>query len=358
VTWDDGATTLLFPDRAQVRIANRLQLRYTHEWPGAEGGEAIGSFRVRRAKFKVDGWIHRPWLLYELQTDWTALAGSNPGALLEDACVSVDLTRGARRFMLKLGQFKVPFGRQELTSEGAQQLVDRALVSNTFARGRDAGLQVWGRALGDRVEWRGGVFNGNGLTRPANDNAAFQWNARVMVQPNGRVPLAEGMGNGGPLYSEADFESNGRVLWALAVNFERNDRHGSTPHVDLADDVWGFDGMMKFRGAFVTGEYYRRRRQPEGEDGGPAPPAFRSDGWFVQGGYLVGRARQLELAARYGSMDPTDAAGGNDRREWRLGASYYANRHALKVQADYGRLRDRAAGVADGELRVQVQLGF
>jgi hypothetical protein len=53
ISWRDGATTMLFPGVAQVRINNRIQLRYTHELPddtvtlpGTGGaGESRGSFR-------------------------------------------------------------------------------------------------------------------------------------------------------------------------------------------------------------------------------------------------------------------------------------------------------------------------
>lgn len=363
VSWRDGATTLLFPDIAQVKISNRVQVRYTHEMPDdtvrlpgtPDEGDSKGSFRIRRAKFKIDGWFYKPYLLYELQMNWPAVTGSNPGAFLEDANINWDVTKGERKFMVKFGQYKVPFGHQELTSSGSQQFVDRSQVSNSYARGRDTGLQLWGRLLGDKVEWRVGAFNGNGLTRTTNDNDAFQWNARVTIQPNGAVPLATGSG---PLYSEGDFESTDKPIWAVAANFERNDFHGTTTGIDLKDDVFGFDGLFKFKGVFLTAEYYVRQREPEPPAAGGPAVEFDSNGWFVQGGYAFGVRRQWELAGRYGSFDPTSLTGGNDQREWRAGASYYHQKHALKVQADYGQLENRLTGVKNGELRVQTQFLF
>jgi phosphate-selective porin OprO/OprP len=360
ISWRDGATTLLFPGVAQVRINNRVQLRYTHEapddavtLPGTGGaGESRGSFRVRRAKFKIDGWFYRQWLLYELQLNWPALTGSNVGAILEDANINWDLTKGERRFMFKFGQYKVPFGLQQLTSSGSQQFVDRSQVSDANARGRDMGLQVWGRLLGDRVEWRGGIFNGNGLTRTTNDNDAFQYNARVMFQPNGVVPLAAGLGNSGPLFSEADFESLDKPIWQVAVNFEKNDFHRTTTSVDLADTIWGFDGLFKFKGFSATGAYYLREREPE------TGATFDSNGWFAQAGYLIGTRRQWEVVGRYGSLDPTSARGGDDQTEWRAGLNYYYNRHALKVQTDFGMLKNKQTGVENGEFRIQTQFLF
>jgi phosphate-selective porin OprO/OprP len=365
VSWRDGATTLLFPGVAQIRINNRLQVRYTHELPDETvqlpgtpaRGDSRGSFRIRRAKLKIDGWFYRQWLLYELQVNWPAVTGSNVGALLEDANINWDLTKGDRKFMIKFGQYKVPFGHQQLTSSGSQQFVDRSQVSDTYARGRDTGIQLWGRILGDKVEWRVGAFNGNGLTRATNDNDEFQYNARVMVQPNGVVPLAAGLGNSGPLFSEGDFESNDKPIWAVAVNFEKNDFFRTTTGTDLRDDVWEFDGIFKFKGFSANGAYFLREREPEPPATGPAQK-FDSNGYFAQAGYLIGAKRQWEVVARYGSFDPTSLTGGNDQSEWRGGLNYYYVKHALKVQADYGRLKNKANDVENDEFRIQAQFLF
>lgn len=366
VTWRDGATTLLFPGVAQVRISNRVQVRYTHELPDEtvtlpgvpDRGDSRGSFRIRRAKFKIDGWFYRPWLLYELQTNWPAVTGANAGAFLEDANVNWDVTKGERRLMVKLGQYKVPFGLQELTSSGSQQFVDRSQVSNVYARGRDAGLQLWGRLLGDKVEWRAGVFNGSGLTRTANDNDAFQYDARVMFQPNGVVPLAAGLGNSGPLFSEADFESTDKPIWAVALNYEKNDFFRTTSGTDLRDEVVAVDGIFKFKGFSATGAYFWREREPEPAAGGAPGATFDSNGFYAQAGYLIGAKRTWEVVARYGATDPTSLTPGNDQTEVRGGLNYYYVKHALKVQADFGRLKNKANGVANDELRIQTQFLF
>ena len=71
--------------------------------------------------------------------------------------------------MVKAGQFKVPFGRQQLASAMNQQFVDRAAVEDTFARGRDIGVQLWGTPFKGLLDWRVGVFNGNGRSVTRND---------------------------------------------------------------------------------------------------------------------------------------------------------------------------------------------
>jgi phosphate-selective porin OprO/OprP len=367
ISWRDGATTMLFPGIAQVRLSNRIQLRYTHEFPDdavslpgtREAGDSRGSFRIRRAKMKIDGWFYKPWILYEIQLNWPAVTtAGNPGAMLEDADINWDLSKGGKTFMLKFGQYKVPFGQQELTSSGSQQLVDRSLVSNQFARGRDMGLQAWGVALRDKIEWRAGLFNGNGLTRSTNDNDTFQYNARILFQPNGLVPLGNSLGNSGALFSEADFESTDRPIFAVAANFEHNDFFRTTTGIDLKDTVYGVDGLFKFKRFSFTGAHYWREREPEPPATGGSAVKFDANGWFAQAGYLFDAGRHWEVAGRYGTFDPTSLVDDNDQTEIRVGLNYYYNRHNLKVQADWGRVENKANGQKNDEVRVQTQFIF
>ena len=119
-----------------------------------------------------------------------AITGTNAGALLEDAAFDVDFTKGKGLFRVHVGQFKPPYGAQEMTSSGNQKFVDRALVSNSFFRGRETGVALWGATTNNKFEWRVGMFNGNGLTRTFNDNDKFQYNARADVAAE-RQPGAE-----------------------------------------------------------------------------------------------------------------------------------------------------------------------
>jgi phosphate-selective porin len=360
IEWRDGKTRIT-TDRAYLEVSNRVQVRYTHELPddaiqlpGTDAkGDSKGSFRIRRAKFKLEGWMFNEFITYETQLNWPAATGSNVGAFLEDANIAWDPTKKGV-FKVQFGQNKVPFGHQELTSSGNQLFVDRAEVSNIYARGRDLGLSVIGVLGGNKLEYRAGIYNGNGLTRAANDNDKFQYNARLMWQVSGKEPLKQRAWVSGAYYSEGDFESTDTPLLALAANFESNDFHGTTTGVDLKDKVLGFDGTFKFKGVFATAEYYLRERTPEtGEK-------FDSDGWFAQLAYSFGPGRRYALAGRYGSFDPSSLVSVNRRTEWRVGFSYFYSRHTLKVQADYGQLKTEAAAgdLTNGEFRLQTQFIF
>jgi len=336
-------------ESGSVALLNRVQVRWTDEMPddrlqlpGTEGpGSSKGSFRIRRAKTELTGWVWRRELTYELQLSW---AGAEPGTSttspLEDFILNWDASKN-QRFQIAVGQFKVPLGRQEMTSSNRLEFADRDLLSGEFSRGRDVGVQLWGLLGKGKVEYRAGLFNGNPAARPENDNDKYQFNARLMFQPFGDVR-----------YSESDFESrDGKPLLAVAGEYERNNQHGSTNIDDLDTRIFGLDAVFKYNGLFLFAEYFARHRTPE------TSPAFDSNGFHAQAGYFLIRDR-LEVAARWAGYDPSDLIPDNDRKEVGGVVNYYFNRHNLKLQADFRQIDDDGRETKNQELRVQAQVVF
>jgi phosphate-selective porin OprO and OprP len=384
VEWRDGKTRIT-TNLAYLEISNRIQPRFSFEAPDdlstilpgtGAAGDTKGSFRIRRAKMKFEGWFWippevapsprlLPKLSYEVQLNWAAVAANvgaqpgNVGALLEDANIAWD-PKGMGKFRVVFGQFKAPIGRQQLTSSGNQQFVDRALVSDEYERGRDIGVAIQGAVMSNKIEYRVGMFNGNGLTRPSNDNDTFQYNARLMWQPNGNQVLAQRAWVSGALYSEADFESTTVALYAFGVSYEHNDFHRTTTTLanNLKSDIVGVDGIYKFKGLSLTGEYFYRTRQSEAANAAE----FDSNGGYIQGGMMLNQFRTWEAVARWGEREISDAAPNDSITETRVGVNYYYRRHNLKFQTDFGQVKfGRLANPGerkDYELRMQAQFIF
>ena len=341
VGWKDGKTTIS-SKQAELILSNRLQFRFTEENREVEPANDPdrSSFRIRRMKTKFEGWVYTKDLTYELQLNWPDTA--NP---LEDAAVNYDFTKGKKTFMLKAGQYKVPFGRQQLTSSGSQQFVDRSTVSDTFARGRDIGIQLWGTPNSSKLDWRVGVFNGNGRTVSRNDNDDLQMNARVTWQPFGDVK-----------YSEGDFDSTDKPLFAIAGQYESNEfpvaAAGTTPaHADDRTIVGG-DVVFKFKGFSVFGELFQREH-----DRSNNLSDFDDEGFNLQVGYFVIR-QKLEIALRFSELDPNSDVENNEREERGLALGYFFNKHNHKLQADYRELENNATRTTDKEARLQYQIIF
>lgn len=331
IAWKDGKTSIKSKN-AELVMSNRVQVRFTQQ--DLDSGDDKGSFRIRRAKTKFEGWIYSKNIKYELQMNWP---GS--GSALEDANLNWDV-KGDKSFQLKVGQFKAPFGRQELTSSGSQQFVDRTAVSNEFAKGRDIGIMIHGQPMGGKLDWRFGIFNGAGINTSSNDNDAYQYSARLGFQPFGDVK-----------YSEGDFESSDRPLLGIGINYNANDKHGATTGDDVDRTTLGIDFAFKYSGFSVTGEYFDAENDREtGSD-------FDNEGFYVQAGYFF-VPKKFEGALRYAVIDPNAALSGDDRIETGIGFSYYLNKHSHKIQGDFRELENDATGVKDREIRLQYQFIF
>jgi len=337
VSWKDGKTTIKSKS-AELAISNRVQVRFTQEMP--EVGDDVGSFRIRRAKTKFEGWAYTKNLTYEMQLNFADSANS-----LEDAVINYDLTKGKKTFQLKFGQYKVPFGRQELTSSGSQQFVDRALVTNRFARGRDIGLQLWGTPAAGKLDWRVGIYNGNGRTVSRNDNDKYQTNARVTFQPFGDVK-----------YSEGDFESSAKPLFAIAAEYESNERPvaaaGTTPAHSVDKEIVGGDVVFKFKGF----SFFAALHEASNERTGTLSD-FDDGGFVAQLGYFV-IPQKFELAARLAEIDPNNDIDNDEQEERGIGVGYFFNKHAHKLQADFRQLENKATDVTNDEFRLQYQIIF
>ncbi len=362
IVHQDGATTLTL-DNAEISLSNRLQFRFTDEIPPdnvrlpgtTQDGQSKPSFRIRRAKTSLEGWFWKKELTYEIQLSWAGPeAGASTQTPLEDALLTWDASKKGS-FKITIGQFKVPLGRQEMTSSGRLQFADRSILNGEYTRGRDVGLQLSGRVANDKVEYFAGVFNGNSASRTSNDNTKLQYNARVSFEPFGKVA-----------YSETAFEGWDKPLLAIAFQFENNDLSGATNLTDLNTTVLGADLMYKYKGFSLFAEYYNRKRKPEAVSGassntsGPAAQSsgtYHSNGYNLEAGYFLKRDK-VEIAARYAEYDPSDQAPSNKRSEKGGVVNYFILKHTLKVVADFRVLHDDLVKETAKELRIQTQFIF
>jgi phosphate-selective porin OprO/OprP len=366
IQWRDGKTRFTF-DNFYMEMSSRIQPRWTQEMPDASiqlagtgaKGDSKGSFRIRRAKFKLEGWFYKPWLEFETQMNWPDVSGTPPARFVEDANIDWDPTKGKKNFRVRFGQFKAAYGRQQITSSGAQQFVDRATTDDRYNPGRETGLALWGTLGGNKLDYRVMVSNGNGRTQTANDNAKYLWSARVMWQPNNATRMNQWAS--GVLLTEGDLDSTDKPLFAVAANVLDNDRFNATTATDLKDFQWSGDYIFKYRGFGSVGEYHHRRSTPE------TGARFNDKGLLLQASYAIkapkrGPAAFWEVAGRYVKIDPSSLRSGDDREEIGVALNYYYNRHNLKVQADWRQLKDDAANSGKGtksqELRLQTQFIF
>ena len=117
----------------RLAIAARLQARYTyHE---VEAGPDTSAFSIERARLKLEGHAFTKDLTYVFQSDF------GKGAVtLKD--YYGDYRIAPELLHIRAGQWKRPFSRQQITSSGSQELVDRAITDSAFGAGRDIGIAL------------------------------------------------------------------------------------------------------------------------------------------------------------------------------------------------------------------------
>ena len=376
VEWRDGKTRFTLGKNFYMEMSNRLQPRYTYEMPdesaqlpGTEAkGDSKGSFRIRRAKFKLEGWMYKPEIEFEVQLNWPDASTAQPNRFVEDANIDWDISK-KKVFRVRFGQFKAPFGRQQLTSSGAQQFVDRAIQDERYNDARETGIALWGTLGGNKLDWRAMMSNGNGRSNSTNDNSKYLWTGRLMWQAIGNTRMNQW--GSGALFTEGDLgDSQGKPLLAIAGQVSNNDRSFAVapPAVNLENTTYDADYTFKYKGFASVGEYAWRTSKPQTLPNAAPGVEFKDKGFLFQASYawkapgVVAGASFWELAFRYAEVDPSDLKEGDKRKEVGGAFSYYANKHNLKVQVDYRNIKDDAGnsgkGTSTDEVRLQTQLVF
>jgi phosphate-selective porin OprO/OprP len=317
----------------------RVQTRTTVVVPEAEDEDPTADFQIRRARVTIDahGWDDLVTLKIQLAF---APLDQDPVAPvpLRDAYVTFAPLRDLK---IRAGQMKVPFGRQRVVSSGNLQMVDRSIVTGELNIDRDVGLQLLSEdlgGLGGLFGYNLGVFGGDGRNR-VSGGFGFLYAGRIAIRPVG--------GELGDDLEEVDFkQTKPRLQIAASGAFNhQSDRVRSTigdvfetgPWADYAHA--GADTSFKFAGLSMTGEFFLRRaleeRNTADVEGEILTDVARSGyGGFFQVGQLI--AGRVEISARAGALHVLGDPEGGLKPEKELGGalSYYAKKHALKVQAD------------------------
>ena len=100
---------------------------------------------------------------------------------------------------IKVGQWKAPFGLEQLTPDTTLFLTERSLPTGAITPDRQVGAQLWGKpftniwpAQKDLLTYYAGIFNGNGRNVSVNDNNNFMYVGRLELDAVPRQNLRSG----------------------------------------------------------------------------------------------------------------------------------------------------------------------
>lgn len=353
----------------EVNVGGRLHLDYAANH--ADVQPIDNHFLVRRAKLGIDGKFNEDWS-FEVAYDFANVFDATEDGIykgdnkfrkgFDDIALQYD---GWQFADLTFGQFKVPFGLEDLTSSNNISFIERALPSDAFGPARRLGIGLnrnrdhytvavmgFGKSFSDDDKGHGIAAR---LTyAPVNTPAHLLHFgvAGVIERPKGDVKFStrpESKASDIRLVNTGDLD-----------NLDRLDRLG----LEAAWQSGPFSAQAEWMHAAI------------GRDAGRAD--IHLQGWYVMGSWvLTGESREYkngrfkgvpasrpggawELTTRYSNVDLNDAdVRGGTEKNFTLGLNYYVNKH-LRFMANYIKVHSERKGQSDSPdiLLVRMQLAF
>src|SRR6266850_299448 len=243
---------------------------------------------------------------------------------------------------VKAGQWKAPFGLEQLTPDPSLIIIERSLPTGAITPERQIGVQVWGKPFTniwpdgkDLLTYYAGIFNGNGRNTTVNDNNNFMYVGRL------ESTLFQGVfGKDSYLKLGADVlnsRDDKGVNISQSLNLLVNSDGSLSPFVLPGADertAWSVDAWLKMGPFDLIGEFLQERVHPRTVNG--VPPGFdefTTDGFYVTGAYFL-IPKKLQAVVQWQHLNPGQK--GNDGISSIVaGLNYYIRGDDLKLMVNY-----------------------
>ncbi len=308
----------------QIQLSGYTQVRYQAL---DEKGKKDG-FDLRRARVDLKG-NFTSFFSYRLQAD---LAGSPK---LLDAYAEVKVND---LFQVTIGQFRVPFSIENLSSVNKFELIDlshavEALVArgkdvSGNQNGRDIGIQIGGilikKGTSPLLEYRLGIFNGSGINIADTANEAKDIAGRLIVNPLKGFSIGASYYNGWgkAIKPAAEFvgRSQARNRFGLEMSYNIN--------------------RLSLRGEYIQGKDGKTTRA----------------GWYAWAGYYF-IPQKLQMVVKFDTYDPNTDTDNNSSNNYVAGINFNFNKWS-RLQAFYTIREEQGPAVNNNYLSLQYQIGF
>ncbi len=298
-------------------------------------------FRLRRARINLTGEFAEHFD-FKIEGDFAQGDGLSSS---RTAFSAIDIFVNWNQFpaaQIKIGQYKAPFGLEQLTSDTTLYIIERSLPTGAITPERQIGVQLWGKPFThvwpdqkDLLTYYAGIFNGNGRNITNNDNNEFMYVGRLELQPfKGKIFGQESfLKLGGDVLNSRD--AAGTNI-SPALNLLVNDDGSLSPFtLPTADErtAWSVDAWLKLGPFDLIGEYLEEYVNGRTVNGVPGMPDFTTNGYYITAGYFL-IPKKLQLAMRWEDLNPGQK--GNDGiRSITGGLNYYIHGDDLKVMVNY-----------------------
>ena len=327
--------------QAQAEFGDRLDSRWDN------GNDR---FFLRRARINAQGRFLEEFE-FRFEADAAGTLSSTTGLRLQLTDGYIDWKR-YKAASVRVGQFKTPFGYEQLYPDPRLLTPERSLPSDRLTFSRQLGLQVGGELLDGRLSYAAGMFNGNGANNSGNDNDQFLYAARVagilhrgtFAGKDTKLSLgANGFtSHDGAVTVPPEFGFDSTPATPAVDNVFVGQRAGAG--LDLQWQIWRFDVWVEA----LTVEF-------EPDNGLPAS-SFDGSGGYVQAGFFIVPSR-LQAVLKYDTLDPNDEVEDDDQGTWTAGANLLFKNDDIKLQAHYLR-SDVPRGETESKAILRMQVIF
>jgi phosphate-selective porin OprO and OprP len=295
-------------------------------------------FRLRRTRINLTG-DYKEQFEFKVEGDFSQSDGLSSATRTGFSATDIFINWHAiPEANLKVGQWKAPFGLENLAPDALILTIERSLPTGAIVPERQTGVMLWGKPLThiapeqkDLVTYYAGIFNGTGRNFNINDNNEFMYVGRLELLPF----KGELMGQEASLKIAGDYffsrDATGTNI-SPALNL-RVGADGSLSSYTLTSPderhAYSFDAWLKIGPFDLIAEYFHENVRPLG----PTFNEFDPKGYYVQGSYFL-IPKKLQAVVKWESLDPGQVA--NDRiHSITGGLNYYIHGDGIKVMANY-----------------------
>jgi len=319
--WPASAqVTLTFDKRPSIEVRDVFSMDFRlksqmdfRDFPVEPATDAKDVFDLHRARVGIDGHFMQKW--FDYQVEWEL---SDPTGPWRDAYLDA---RVLPFLELRGGQFKIPFGLDQLTSSMDLDFNYRSLAGTYLAPGRDLGVMAHGHLLKDLLHYQAGVFRKGGDNVRASERSDPQTNrtyaGRLVVTPwNGSSHRALRSLGAGVAFTDGALPAGPNGLRGKTVPgdafFQRLYVNGRRQRIG-AEVQWR-TGSFGAQGEFMRA---RDQRFGQGIDNEDLADVF-ANGWYVSTTWLVTGERKTDSVAPehpflHGSFGAIELAGRVER---------------------------------------------
>ena len=344
-----AAATIDLGGEASFSIGAGLRTSYNSvENAAPNGTDSSNDFEVDNARIYLSGRVNKM-----IGATFNTERNGDDGIRVMDAYVQFE---PMPEFNIWMGRMLPASDRANLDGPFYLNVWEYPFVSNypNLAVGRDNGVQVWGKLMGDKFTYVGGAFKGhNNYTGGSNESDSLLYTARLAYAFWEAEP-APAYYTGSTYYGAKDIFTIGLVGMfqqdGVGIAAAKDDYQAWNIDV-LMEKKMGGGGALTLEGAYYNYDLGNVLDCGSGEPGSPACGSTASnvggqvegDAYYLTAAYLIpGKVGwgQFQPYVRYQKFSRDVSS--TDKTQADLGLNYIIKGHNARITAVYSKVKDDA----------------